>query len=244
MNVPTRSTLVNASRWLGIHNRGLALSGPLVVISPHLDDAIFSLGAAIARAARDGVHVTVLTVLAGDPESVSPPGRWDARAGFRTAGDAARARREEDRRASAIVGSQSAWLPFSDDQYDRGADDETIAGVVLSAIGAATTVLFPGFPLENEDHAWLANLMLPKLDRERVLLYVEQPYAANADRWDGPDSSVPLAATLPDRLKKLNACRAYSSQISLLGRSAMARMLGFEATHAGELVALPNAIAR
>jgi LmbE family N-acetylglucosaminyl deacetylase len=237
-------TLLNVAGWLGMGNRGVALAGPLVVISPHLDDAIFSLGAAIARTARSGASVTVLTVLAGDPESTRPAGPWDAHAGFRTAGEAARVRREEDRRACAIVGSRPAWLPFSDGQYERGADDETIAGAVLSAVGATRTVLFPGFPLEHKDHAWLSKLMLPKLDRERVLLYAEQPYAANAERWGGPASSVPLAATLPDRLKKVKACRAYSSQITLLGRATMARMLGFEATHAGELIALPNAIVR
>src|SRR5207244_2118642 len=95
---------------------------PVVVISPHLDDAIFSLGAAIAQTVRSGGDVTVLTVFAGDPSSSAPAGNWDARAGFATVGEAAHARRREDERACAHVGAIPVWLPFGDEQYPRGGD--------------------------------------------------------------------------------------------------------------------------
>ena len=71
------------------------LTGRLVVVSPHLDDAVLSLGATMASAARNGAHVTVLTVFACDPQSSAPAEWWDRAGGFRTLGEAACARREE-----------------------------------------------------------------------------------------------------------------------------------------------------
>jgi LmbE family N-acetylglucosaminyl deacetylase len=91
------------------------------VLSPHLDDAIFSLGAGIACAARGGADITVLTVLAGNPESDAPPGNWDRVAGFGTEGEASRARAEEDRQACALLGATRCHLPHSDRQYGAGA---------------------------------------------------------------------------------------------------------------------------
>ena len=63
----------------------------VVVISPHLDDAALSVGAAIAATAASGDRVIVLTVLAGHPSSVLAEER-DASAGFATHADAVRAR--------------------------------------------------------------------------------------------------------------------------------------------------------
>ena len=99
--------------WLGLRG-GEPLDGDVAVLSPHLDDAILSLGAAISGARGD---VRVVTVFAGDPDSTLAAGEWDSRAGFRTVGEAARARREEDALACADVGARPVWLPFVDDQY-------------------------------------------------------------------------------------------------------------------------------
>ena len=63
-------------RWLGVGGRRAALAGEVVVISPHLDDGPLSLGAALSWAARAGANVTVLTVLADDPESDLPAGEY------------------------------------------------------------------------------------------------------------------------------------------------------------------------
>ncbi|MDP9436492.1 MAG: PIG-L family deacetylase, partial [Actinomycetota bacterium] len=48
---------------------GPAWRGRVAVVSPHLDDAVFSLGASIRGAVRRGTRVEVLTVLAGLPDS-------------------------------------------------------------------------------------------------------------------------------------------------------------------------------
>lgn len=50
-----------------------------VVVSPHLDDAILSLGATVAGLARNGLAISVVTVFAGDTSSAKPCGGWDER---------------------------------------------------------------------------------------------------------------------------------------------------------------------
>ena len=56
----------------------------IVVVSPHLDDGVLSLGAWMASQVRAGARVELLTVFACDPESDAPTKGWDARGGFRT----------------------------------------------------------------------------------------------------------------------------------------------------------------
>lgn len=153
--------------------------GRVVVVSPHLDDAALSLGATLARAARSGADVVVATVFAGDPASDAPAGDWDGRCGFATLGEAATERRAEDARACATLGATPLWLSFADEQYADGASDDTIWEALAPTVGDADAVLVPGSPLVNADHMRLAALLVPRLDTSRLVLYAEQPYAAN-----------------------------------------------------------------
>lgn len=154
------------------------LAGDVVVVSPHLDDAVFSLGAAISRAVRSGASVGVLTVFAGDPDSAAPASWWDRKAGFETEGEAARARRAEDREACSVVGASPTWLRFSDAAYEREPDEEALWSAVLNAVDRASLILLPGFPLRHVDHLYLTRLALVRgLPVDRIGLYVEQPYA-------------------------------------------------------------------
>ncbi|HEU5213580.1 MAG TPA: PIG-L family deacetylase [Gaiellaceae bacterium] len=223
-----------ACRWL--LGRGDELEGRVVVVSVHLDDAIFSVGAALARAARRGADVIVLTVLANDPESDAPAGEWDARAGFESAGQAARARREEDRRACAAVGARPVWLPFGDEMYGLGAEPEAVAAAVVDAVAGADVVLLPGFPLLHDDHALVAGLLGGRIDTTRVGEFVEQPYAML--QAAGPDGCGwrPLAASPRDRLAKLRGFRAYASQLPLLGDHVVRATTRWEALRGGEAV--------
>jgi LmbE family N-acetylglucosaminyl deacetylase len=50
-----------------------------LVLSPHCDDAVLSLGASIAAHARAGGRVTIVTALAGDVHSADPSSAWDGR---------------------------------------------------------------------------------------------------------------------------------------------------------------------
>ena len=89
---------------------------------------MFSLGAAISRLARSGSRVTVLTVFGGDPSSRLAASDWERRTGFKTAGEATAARREEDRRACALLGATPVWQPFVDVQYEDGTTDDDLLG--------------------------------------------------------------------------------------------------------------------
>jgi LmbE family N-acetylglucosaminyl deacetylase len=154
------------------------LGSRIVVLSPHLDDAALSLGGAIAGASRSGASVEVVTVFANDPDSTAPPGPWDAVCGFRTAGEAARLRREEDRRACELLGATPRWLPFADVEYEQDVDDDDLWQAVADVVRGTETVLIPGFPLAAPDHLRLTHLLLSRpLPAVQVGLFVEQPYA-------------------------------------------------------------------
>ncbi|RKU00245.1 GlcNAc-PI de-N-acetylase [Burkholderia sp. Nafp2/4-1b] len=107
-----------------------------LVISPHLDDAVFSCGQLLAQAPGS----VVVTVFAGIParDTAAPP--WDRRAGFHTADEAVRARRAEDRRALALLDARPVWLDFLDDQYGTPAASTAIAARLADTIDA-----HPGF---------------------------------------------------------------------------------------------------
>ena len=236
-------------RWLGLLGGRAALEGDVVVVSPHIDDAALSLGAAISHATRRGARVTILTVLAGDPGSTTPAGEWDRRSGFTTAGEAANARRAEDATACGHLGARPVWLPYFDHQYERGASDDEVRAAVVEAVGASLALL-PGFPLMHEDHRWLRVLLDGAFPAERHGLYAEQPYAAFWTEQPGAEGSpspelVPpparwgrLRAGLVDQRRKLAAYRAYASQHELLGHP-VGKIFRYEIRLGGESAVLP-----
>ena len=227
----------------------------IAILSPHLDDAVLSLGAAVARATRRTDDVQIVGVMANDPDSTASAGAWDRWSGFRTVGEAARARREEDQRACVLLGAKPVWLPYGDEQYDRGAGDGEIWTAILSVVSDVDTVLVPGFPLHHGDHSWLTELVLDRRPPEwRLGVYVEQPYALAAGRpgslgeldgFVGDDLTWgPIRATWSERRAKRRALRQYRSQLVQMGRSygitwrdLERRIFRFEARQGGESVA-------
>jgi LmbE family N-acetylglucosaminyl deacetylase len=193
-----------------------------VVLSPHLDDAVFSLGATISKLSRAGSRVEVLTVFADDPLSDAPAIGWDIRGGFATEGEAARARRREDHEACSLVGAQPQWLAFRGGGYTPDKDEDAIAAAIAEHVAGADALLVPGFPLRNPDHRWLAELLERKPTHvRRVGRYVEQPYF-HAARKEMPLprpgwKTVFLSPT--DRLRKRRAILAYASQLPMLSVS-------------------------
>lgn len=225
-------------------------------MSPHLDDAILSLGASIACATSRGSRVTVLTVFAGDPESDLPTGGWDRRGGFATEGEAFRARRAEDDAACAVVGAAPVRLPLSEVDYSGARDEEEVWGVVREAVSGAPAVLLPGFPLTNPDHALLTSACIRRgLNCGRVGLYAEQPYRF----WERKQSPRLVAPPLAGELgfiarwttpagsfsrvrKKRRAILKYRSQVPLLGLDRdrpqrLDRLLAHELLARGETIA-------
>ena len=225
------------------------------MVSPHLDDAILSLGASIGRATDSGRDVTVLTIFAGRPDSGLPAGGWDRRGGFATEGEASRGRRLEDQKACRALRAESSWLSFSEADYREALDADSIWSAVTGAVAAAgpEDVLLPGFPLTNPDHAWVTELLIDRgLPCSRLGLYAEQPYRfwARHEHTRSNTDSGPLATGLPvqwvsvgrslrDVWSKRRAVVAYRSQIRLLGlahRHTLNRMLLDETLRGGEAI--------
>ena len=89
----------------------MSLPRRTAVLSPHVDDAVISLGASIYRATRAGSYVRIVTVFSGDPDSVLEASGWDSLPGFSTEGQAVRMRRSEDAEACSVVGADRALPP-------------------------------------------------------------------------------------------------------------------------------------
>jgi LmbE family N-acetylglucosaminyl deacetylase len=201
-------------------------SGRVVVVSPHLDDAVLSLGATMARPARSGTEWIILTVFAGDPDSTAPASPYDRRCGFLSAADAAAIRRREDERACHILGAKPIWLPFGDSQYDLSRDPDIVWSLLEPHVYQAQALLLPGFPLTHRDHAWITKLVLGRAPESIPIgFYAEQPYARSAVFTNGRYESVAgralqwvsLRGSLAARFTKGRACRAYWSQFRTFG---------------------------
>jgi LmbE family N-acetylglucosaminyl deacetylase len=214
---------------------------PLVVVSPHLDDAVLSCAGLIAGAGA----ATVLTVFAGFPparDATTPaeflPGTtmWDQASGFAGGDDVVGLRRAEDRAALAHLGAVPRWLDFLDSQYvidpAESAGPADIAGEVRAAIGALqpATIAFP-LGLSHTDHertheaCFLLLQESPELARNWVA-FVDVPYRAlhraQADarlgrlRELGYDLE-PLGFDLGER--KVAALDEYPTQLKALAAS-------------------------
>ncbi|WP_175727190.1 PIG-L deacetylase family protein [Burkholderia ambifaria] len=203
-----------------------------LVISPHLDDAVFSCGQLLAQAPGS----VVVTVFAGIPACGSDAPPWDRRAGFRTADEAVRSRRDEDRCALAMLGAQPVWLDFLDDQYGTRAPSTAIAARLADTIDA-----HPGFGvlapagLFHRDHIQVQQAVLTLLrdnsragDAARVWRFYEDvPYrridGLMAKRvidwrehgWIGHPVGPPAGNRTDGAAAKAAAVDAYASQIAL-----------------------------
>lgn len=103
---------------------------PLLVVSPHLDDAVFSCGALLA--AHPGS--TVITVMAGVPAATAPLADWDARCGFSSGTQAMQARRAEDAAALDTLQAHPVWLDALDSQYGPSPDADDVAGRLMDRL--------------------------------------------------------------------------------------------------------------
>lgn len=98
-----------------------------IYLSPHLDDAVLSAGGLIFEQTRSGIPVEIWTFMSGYP----PAGEYSPfakllhfRWGFSSAEETIRARREEDRKAAAILGAQVVHFDFLDLIYRRSSSGE------------------------------------------------------------------------------------------------------------------------
>jgi LmbE family N-acetylglucosaminyl deacetylase len=225
--------LANAS-WNRTAVPGMALawreavehaSGTLLVVSPHLDDAVFGCGDAV----RSRPGSLVVTVFAGGPQSWATPTTWDAAAGFGPGVDAISRRRREDREALALLGADPVWLPFWDSQYGHTPEKADVTAALADTLVSfdPSVVLIP-FGLWHSDHRLVheaAVALLPHHRRRRWVAYEDAIYRRfpdagleerRADLQARGIATVPLPSSGPASAGKRRSLACYRSQLRAL----------------------------
>lgn len=151
---------------------------PLLVVSPHLDDAVLSCGRLLARSPGS----IVLTALAGSPPKWDELTLWDRMCGFDIGEDVMAVRLAEDRAALGVLGASQQVIEACDGQYDPPAPR---ADVVRSGIRSALGRMRPAtcaipLGLQHPDHQEVRQIALscvgaagPAVD---WIVYEDLPY--------------------------------------------------------------------
>lgn len=205
----------------------------ILAVSPHLDDAVFSVGATLARAAARGDEVVLATVFT---RSVASP-RGFALAcqldkGLPVEADYMALRRAEDELAARCLGLAGVIHLDLPEAPHRGygspaelfaavrGDDPAVASVRpaladLLARTAPATVLGPQAIGGHVDHAVVADA-LARL-RVPVARWRDVPYVLRARRGGDRDASDKtehaVAVTEPHLRRKVKASAAYATQV-------------------------------
>jgi LmbE family N-acetylglucosaminyl deacetylase len=112
----------------------------LLVVSPHLDDAVLSCGALLL----EHPGATVATLFAASPPAYTDPlNEHDTDCGYQPGDDTMAVRREEDVRAMSAVGAASHWLPLCQNSHVERADPIAVPAGAVDAIVAAIAEVDP-----------------------------------------------------------------------------------------------------
>ena len=163
----------------------------LVVLSPHLDDAVLSCWHVL----EGSEAVTVVNVFTGSPAPGTRPPRWDRVTGARDPVARMRERREEDRRALGLAGRASVDLGLLDAQYGRiRSPIRPLLDRLQRWRDPATVLYAPAALGRHPDHEVVRDVALD-LARAgwRVVLYADLPHGIRHG-WPGWVAGVPEPA--------------------------------------------------
>ena len=236
----------------------------IVAVSPHLDDAAFSVGGLLAARARAGDRITIITCFTGNvarPAGFALACQLDK--GLPATVDYMALRRNEDLAACAVIGATAIHLPLLEAPhrgYDsapalfakRHADDTALARLV-ACLAEQLQALAPDLllgPLAIGDHVdhWLVRDALEVLGLP-VLMWEDWPYMTRTAVLPSDTICRQHRLSEEDRHDRIAMCAAYSSQLPFQFGSA-AQMetaistIEFERLHAkvadGEVEATPK----
>lgn len=143
----------------------------VLVVSPHLDDAVFSVGQFLA--ARPGT--VVVTMLAGAPMQVVKT-QWDRDCGFIDSQQAITVRRREDRAALALLKAIPVHLDYLDCQYSP-IDHRGLTTALANEIEKVQPKLVVGpLGLGHADHIRVRDAVLAAHRGLPLWLYGDLPY--------------------------------------------------------------------
>ena len=199
----------------------------VLVLSPHLDDAVFSCGELLVDLRRP----IVATLFAGVP----PPGQqttpWDQLSGFTNSVEAMQARRAEDARALDMLGAVPEHFDFLDHQYGSTPSAAQLTASVDSLIGVhRPDVVMVPIGLFHSDHVLVHDAALACRSAAVTWLgYEDVPYRRRPgllqQRLQVLHSQGSRATPLPERgrarERKHAAVRAYRSQCHAFGEHGL-----------------------
>lgn len=202
---------------------------PLLIVSPHLDDAVLSVGQLMAGRP----NCVVVTVFAGTPRRNRMLTTYDQGCGYISAGDAMRSRRHDDLSALGTLAARAEHLRFVDHQYraEEPVDDPVLCGMIAGELARIVDDLGPSLHqalgpvgLAHPDHLLVASAFQLLLSMRRHLepwLYEDLPsrvlwpeqVPARMDRWRdaGLEARLDFLGTGPLAAKE-QALEHYASQ--------------------------------
>lgn len=206
-----------------------------VAISPHLDDAVFSAGGALACLADAGWVVRVVTCFTA---SVADPGPFALSTqldkGLDASVDYLALRRDEDTAACAVLGAQAVHLPLPEAPHrgyssaaqlfagvhNRDPAVTELRGVLAPVVAGADLVLAPQAIGNHADHLVTAGVvaeLAPQLAC-RALWWRDVPYAVRHPDGAAPfpllDRHSEIAVEISGVLhRKIAAARCYTTQL-------------------------------
>lgn len=168
-------------------------SPDIIILSPHFDDAILSLGGLISSQKNPAL---VATFFAGQPEKTLGE-YWDKLSGFQNSDEALSRRTKENQKALAELGSRGENFPYLDFQYRAAlnkTDEESlkksierdIEGVISRYGGKKISIYGPaefGPIITHPDHKILHDAFVAtaseKINQKnlRFFFYEDFPYA-------------------------------------------------------------------
>ncbi len=232
---------------------------PLLVFSPHLDDAALSAWSVVSGPGP----VDVVNVFDGIP-STGFVTDYDRLVGASDSASLAQQRVQEDREALARAGRVPRGLGFLDDQYrDEPPDSEALADAIGAELAVCSGLLVPAGIGGHPDHLIVRDLCLELAGFELpITIYAEVPYAirkgwphwvtgAEPDPYLDLDSewerdletlAVPRQALVAEAISltedeaaaKLAALRTYRTQFPSLNSGAIDRLVN-PAVHSYEV---------
>jgi LmbE family N-acetylglucosaminyl deacetylase len=188
------------------------VAGPIVVLSPHFDDAALSCWSLIEAPGP----LRVVNVFGGIPQP-GQGGEWDRKLGIVDSAAHMRDRMEEDRAALARAGREAITLPLLDNQYGEAGVD--VRGALAPHLASSSAVYAPAGIGAHPDHVRVRDAAIAL--RPDVRLYADLPYALRWG-WELPRELeqrwIPVAIRLGEaqRVRKLHALRTYGTQMQAL----------------------------
>ena len=218
-----------------------------IYISPHLDDVTFSCSGTICRQQAQGLNILVVTLFAGEPQPPFTPFVQSVHRSWHVMEERPyQVRKEEERKAMALLGVDYAWLDWLEILYRNpelaDANDffwEPGTSMIPPRDVALFTTLCAWFddaalvypeaqfvaPLGlgmHRDHQLVFQAALNTLDCDRVLFFEDFPYATYYSQDELIDYVKPynmsfIEVDISECLKqRIAASEAYQSQIPTL----------------------------